>query len=86
MFRLMVHHEVPVRLFKPLLWAIALRLVGAMVVGALALTVAAGLALIALPGLIVGRTILRWTAERRPRENRPGPSIIEADYRVIDQR
>jgi hypothetical protein len=70
-------------------WAIGLGAVAAVLVGVLILTLAAGIALVAIPVALVAGGIAAWIGRgKRVRQaNTPqDPNIIDAEFRVIERK
>ena len=69
-------------------WAIGLGAVAAVLVGILILTLAAGIALVAIPIALVAGGIAAWIGRGkrvRPANEQRDPDIIDADFRVIER-
>lgn len=72
-------------------WAQGVAVVLAAFAGIALLIVGAGLALLAIPALLVFGLIARWRlkkmmAEMQAQADAPPPGVIDAEYRVIDDR
>lgn len=76
-------------------WAQGLGVVLAGLAGAALLVVGAGLALLAIPALLAFGLFARWRLKKMMAEmqaqaqddrDRPPPGVIDAEYRVIDDR
>lgn len=72
-------------------WAQGLAIVLAGLAGAALLVVGAGLALLAIPALLGFGIYARWRlkkmmAEMQAQADAPPPGVIDAEYRVIDDR
>ncbi len=70
-------------------WAIGLAAVAMVLLGILVLTLAAGIALVAIPVALIAAGIAAFLGrgKRVPRAQRPAdPNIIDAEFRVIERR
>lgn len=69
-------------------WALALGAVAAVLVGFVLLTLAAGIALVAVPVALVAGGVAAWIGRGRPARRRAErsaqPDIIDAEYRIIE--
>lgn len=87
MFRYVKYENGQPRVVTVPRWALALGLFAAMVVGFLALILAAGVALVAIPVVVVAGLVAAWFGRgRRVGAQAPAdPDIIDAEFRIVER-
>ena len=74
-----------IKLIRMPRWAAALVLIAAVSLGLLLIVLAAGLALIIIPAVIIAGMILRWRLHRRMAQAPRQGDVIDVEYRIVDR-